>query len=32
VLLAAVVEVAVIYRYLGGVRACWLCSDCCQSL
>jgi len=32
VLLAAVVEVAVIYHYLGGARACWFCSDCCWSL
>jgi len=31
VLLAAVVEVAVIYRYLGGARVCCFCSDCCWS-
>jgi len=32
VLLAAVVKVAVRYRYLGGARVCWFCSDCCWSL
>jgi len=31
VLLAAVVEVAIICRYFGGARVCWLCSDCCWS-
>jgi len=32
VLLAAVVEVAVIYLYLCGARVWCFCSDCCWSL